>query len=342
MQTMENKENENLLAQKVIRDVVKGLVKQVIKSGEKIDKNRLKSTMKNEEIGHKEMDLTQEIPSKTGHESKKSFQCSVCNKMLSSKGNLKIHVLTVHEQKKPFECSECHKSFRQKGNLKIHLLTVHERNKPFHCSLCEAKFGFKIGLKNHLVSVHEKILFQCTVCHKRFSRKPNLKEHVEAVHERKKPFQCSLCQAKFGKKSSLKDHLVSVHDLNSAEQIDKNILESSTKNGDNDVEMIDLSQGPTKPTFRHSTDKNSILKSKQLAKSLKQQSVKNPLENSMKAGNNGEEIIDLTLDSESLEITPKIDVVIDSEGKEKLQCSLCTVCLLWRFVYYICTYPKSL
>ena len=104
---------------------------------------------------------------------------------------------------------------------------------------------------------------------------------------------------------------------------------------DNEVEMIDLSQDSDKPIFCQSTvlstNKNSILKTSKifvrphLTKSVKNQNNKN----SLKAENNGEEIIDLTLDSESQEITPKIDVVIDSEGKEKLQCSLCTVCLLY-------------
>ena len=100
---------------------------------------------------------------------------------------------------------------------------------------------------------------------------------------------------------------------------------------DNEVEMIDLSQDSDKPIFRQSTNKNSILKTSKifvrphLTKSVKNQNDKN----SLKAENNGEKIIDLTLDSELQEITPKIDVVIDSEGKEKLQCSLCTVCFLY-------------
>ena len=98
---MENK--ENLLAQKVIRNVVKSLVKQVIKSEKEIDKNRLKSSTKNGEVGQKVIDLTEEIPPKTGHESKNLFQCALCYKTFRLKGGLKKHVENVHEQKKPSE-----------------------------------------------------------------------------------------------------------------------------------------------------------------------------------------------------------------------------------------------
>ena len=100
---MENKENENLLAQKVIRNVVKKLVKQVIKSEKEIDNNRLKSSTKNKEIGQKVIDLTEKIPAKTGHESKKLFECALCYKTFRLKGGLKKHLENVHEQKKPSE-----------------------------------------------------------------------------------------------------------------------------------------------------------------------------------------------------------------------------------------------
>ena len=181
IQTMDDKENS--LAQKVIRDVVKSLVKQVIKSEKEIDKNRLKSSTKNGDIGQKVIDLTERIPPKTVNESKNLFQCALCYKTFRKKGGLKKHVENVHEQKKPTEQIE---------------KTKHGRVKPFVKP--QKSSQSKIASR-----------YQCLICFKMFNKKETLKAHVETVHEVKKPFQCSLCPAKFGSEQWKTKHLASNH-----------------------------------------------------------------------------------------------------------------------------------
>ena len=41
------------------------------------------------------------------------FQCFVCEKKLSSKGSLDLHVKTVHEKLKPYQCYICYREFAQ-------------------------------------------------------------------------------------------------------------------------------------------------------------------------------------------------------------------------------------
>ncbi|KAK7488709.1 hypothetical protein BaRGS_00020006, partial [Batillaria attramentaria] len=49
------------------------------------------------------------------------FKCSVCSRVFSQKGNLKVHLIT-HTDERPFACDveECKKSFRTKESLRRH------------------------------------------------------------------------------------------------------------------------------------------------------------------------------------------------------------------------------
>ena len=71
-----------------------------------------------------------------GHEENDGLQCKICFKFLSSKGNLKTHML-VHQLPK-FVCPVCDMRFKQKNNLKKHILRIH---KVSMCFLCNAVFA---------------------------------------------------------------------------------------------------------------------------------------------------------------------------------------------------------
>ncbi len=58
-----------------------------------------------------------EVPIKTNQ---KPYECSLCTKSFSLKGDLEIH-LRVQTGEKPYSCSQCIKSFSTLTNLKAHL-----------------------------------------------------------------------------------------------------------------------------------------------------------------------------------------------------------------------------
>ena len=81
--------------------------------------------------------------------------CSICDKILSSKKQLRYHIDGFHEGKTPHKCSTCVKSFATKKSLNRHILQVHEKIKPFNCQECGKNFGQKVNLIGHIQSRHK-------------------------------------------------------------------------------------------------------------------------------------------------------------------------------------------
>ena len=53
--------------------------------------------------------------------------CQDCEKIFSTKGNLKSHIESVHEGKK-FACSQCNHEFALKSSLSKHEKRKHKKN----------------------------------------------------------------------------------------------------------------------------------------------------------------------------------------------------------------------
>lgn len=81
-----------------------------------------------------------------------SFECGLCKLKLSSKGNLKVHMVT-HTGERPFHCSYCPKSFRQKQSLIVHI-RIHTKERPVKCKACSKTFRQQSNLEAHVARYH--------------------------------------------------------------------------------------------------------------------------------------------------------------------------------------------
>lgn len=105
-----------------------------------------------------------------------------CNKYLSTKGSLKLHIRT-HTGERPFKCpfDNCGKAFAQKIYLINHIRT-HTGEKPYKCPYDE--------------------------CNKAFIKPYDLKRHIR-VHTGEKPYTCPFlgCNQAFSRNGHLVSHI---------------------------------------------------------------------------------------------------------------------------------------
>ena len=124
--------------------------------------------------------------------------CLICDRTVTQKGSLKIHVDMVHLKLRPFQCDICDKRFHTRHNLKQHVDGVHLELLPFSCKKCDKSFHNQQNLKVHVNSVHLKLKpFSCKICDKSFSQNGKLKRHVDFVHLELRTFACKKLWQKF-------------------------------------------------------------------------------------------------------------------------------------------------
>ena len=86
----------------------------------------------------------------------KMFKCYICNKKMSRKDSIQIHIKQVHEDARPFQCSTCDEKFKLLGALTAHKKVVPKGIKPFHCDICQYKCASKRDLRIHKEKKHDK------------------------------------------------------------------------------------------------------------------------------------------------------------------------------------------
>lgn len=134
-------------------------------------------------------------------------QCRMCNKILSTKGNLKAHEME-HAGIRKFVCELCGKAFPSNRGLQSHKISVHTDERPFVCTQCDSAFKFERNLREHS-RVHTGVKpFSCDECGKLFRHSSSLREH-RMIHT--KPFKCDLCDKRFQTQHNLTEH-VNSHD----------------------------------------------------------------------------------------------------------------------------------
>lgn len=77
------------------------------------------------------------------HKLNRSYECTICHRILSSPWHLKEHTKAKHtsDQKKLFRCEECGKILKTNFALKIHVDFVHRGLKKYKCVVCGKAFG---------------------------------------------------------------------------------------------------------------------------------------------------------------------------------------------------------
>jgi len=142
-----------------------------------------------------------------------SFQCDKCNKVFTTKSDLKRHIKHVHDKIKDIKCDKCEYTCSTNTRLKLHIKSVHEKIKDFKCDKCHYMCSTNGDLKQHIKQVHDKIKnFKCDVCSYTCSTKDNLRQHIKQVHEKIKDIKCSKCDYVCSSNSCLKRHIKNIHD----------------------------------------------------------------------------------------------------------------------------------
>ncbi|XP_005991179.1 GDNF-inducible zinc finger protein 1 isoform X1 [Latimeria chalumnae] len=91
----------------------------------------------------------------TVHTNERRFACIFCEKRFKSQKDINDHVRRVHEKKRtPQSCPYCDKIISSKCGLKVHIRT-HTGEKPYKCNYCPASFAQRSAYNSHVRKIHE-------------------------------------------------------------------------------------------------------------------------------------------------------------------------------------------
>ncbi|KAI8116278.1 Transcription factor grauzone [Lucilia cuprina] len=141
------------------------------------------------------------------------LSCSICNDILDSFYNLKIHFRDKHNTVAYAMC--CNKKFYRRDVLVDHL-NVHKDPNYFKCPKCgktvTTRYSLTKHMENHQLHETQQNLFNCDKCDKSFLKKIVFERHVLLhIPEEERKFQCSMCVKKFATEYLRKQHINHTH-----------------------------------------------------------------------------------------------------------------------------------
>lgn len=156
------------------------------------------------------------------HSDPDSMKCKLCEKLLSSSYELKLH-MRVHTKEKPNKCSFCPASFNRVSNLIEHKRRFHCKERPFVCGVCQLGFRSNAELKRHelthdadkaeIKTLRKPVTavstsdgrkdYHCKVCD---TTLPSATSYHSHMRKHRKRFQCSYCGLQVGQLRDFIDH----------------------------------------------------------------------------------------------------------------------------------------
>ncbi|XP_037048837.1 zinc finger protein ztf-16 [Bradysia coprophila] len=122
-------------------------------------------------------------PSDATKQSRKLFECDVCNMKFSNGANMRRHKMR-HTGVKPYECRVCQKRFFRKDHLAEHF-TTHTKTLPYHCPICNRGFQRQIAMRAHFQNEHvgqHDLVKTCPLCSYRAGTMKSLRVHFFNRH----------------------------------------------------------------------------------------------------------------------------------------------------------------
>ncbi|XP_034832348.1 zinc finger protein 569-like isoform X1 [Maniola hyperantus] len=132
------------------------------------------------------------------------FKCKLCQEVLQTIDERKLHYLLCHPGRHPFECNECGKSFQYKSSLYMHKQDHQPNKQSYTCNYCGKVFAKKDSYREH-VQIHEGPRHACSYCPMRFVQRSNMLRH-ERRHTGERPYRCAHCPRAFADKGACTAH----------------------------------------------------------------------------------------------------------------------------------------